>query len=125
MTKITTDAYFGGCPVCGKTDGYMNIGREHWFVCDEHMTKWHIGSNLFSCWRDEAEAVWQQNTEKLAGYRDVKPIYPKPTEQERRDMEDHETRLAEARRLDSGYGVEMGPGDTMRALGPDDDDIPF
>ena len=76
MTKITTDAYFGGCPECGDTSGYLNIGREHWFVCDKHKTKWCIGENLFSGWRDETEAEWERNSDKLAGYNKVDPVSP-------------------------------------------------
>ena len=76
MTKITTDEYFGGCPQCGKCAGTLNIGRVHWCACDEHRTKWCIGENLFSAWRNESEEVWQRNAEILAGYEDVNPVYP-------------------------------------------------
>ena len=67
--------YFGGCPECGQTGQCMNVNRDHWFVCDEHKTKWWVGSNLFSCWRDEDEAIWKKNSEKLLGYIDVRPRY--------------------------------------------------
>jgi hypothetical protein len=67
--------YFGGCPACGKTDGYVNVGCDHWFVCDEHSTKWYAGSNLFSCWEEEEdEAVWQKNTDLLGRFVEVKPL---------------------------------------------------
>ena len=75
--KPTTDEYFGGCPHCGQNDGYMNIGREHWFVCGRHRTKWLAGSNLFSGWRDEDEATWERNRFKLAGYTVVEPTHPR------------------------------------------------
>ena len=45
--------YFGVCPECGKTDGYINVGRDHWFYCKEHKLRWNVGSNLFSDWKDE------------------------------------------------------------------------
>jgi hypothetical protein len=44
------DDYFGGCPDCGypgTNDGFLNIGRDHWYVCHLHRTKWRVGSNLF------------------------------------------------------------------------------
>jgi hypothetical protein len=66
--------YFGSCPECGKTDGYINIGGNHWFVCDKHKTKWCAGFNLFSCWKDESEEIWQANAVKLEGYKKVAPI---------------------------------------------------
>jgi len=67
--------HFGGCPECGKDDGYLNVNRDHWFVCDVHKRKWWVGSNLFSYWREEDEAIWKKNSEKLAGYVDVRPRY--------------------------------------------------
>jgi hypothetical protein len=47
--------YFGTCPECHKTDGYINIGKSHWFLCKKHRTRWWVGSNLFSSWRDQTE----------------------------------------------------------------------
>ena len=72
---VTTGEYFGGCPHCGQNDGFMNIGREHWFVCNKHKAKWHIGSNLFSGWEDEDEAVWTRNEYRLENFMEVEPIY--------------------------------------------------
>ena len=74
--KVTTDEYFGGCPTCGKSDGYLNIGRDHWMVCHKHKTRWLVGSNLFSSWRDESEEDWDKNTQLMAGYAKVDPIDP-------------------------------------------------
>lgn len=76
QATVTTDEYFGGCPECGRTNGYLNIGRNHWLVCDEHRTKWLVGSNLFSCWREEDETIWRQNWERLQPYREVEPVRP-------------------------------------------------
>ena len=75
----TTTEHFGGCPECGRNDGFLNTGPGHWFFCDAHKTKWCEGSNLFSGWRDETEADWQRNADVLAGCREVEPIYPEPT----------------------------------------------
>ena len=59
---------FGGCPYCGGYDVFLNIGRDHWIICRTHQVKWHIGSNLFSCWRNQTEEQWLRNTYELAGY---------------------------------------------------------
>ena len=127
MNDITTDEYFGGCPECGKNDGYLNTGRTHVFMCKTHRTSWIAGSNLFSSWRNETEAEQRAKWDEVGmeDFKRVEPIYPEPTEEERRHMEESEAMLAEARRIDRGYGVQMGPGDTMRALGPDDDPFDF
>jgi len=79
--KPTTDEYFGGCPHCGRSDGYVNVGREHWFSCGRHKTKWRAGENLFSGWRDENEQLWQHNRFMLAEYMTVEPIYSASTTQ--------------------------------------------
>lgn len=53
--KVLSDGYFGTCPDCGKSDGYINIGKSHWFYCAEHRVKWMVGANLFSTWQNETE----------------------------------------------------------------------
>lgn len=67
--------YFGGCPECGNTNGYLNLRSTHVFVCDEHKTGWIIGANLFSCWKEETEQDWDKNLKLLEGYRKVKAIH--------------------------------------------------
>ncbi len=67
---------FGGCPHCGETDGYLNDGSDHWFICHQHKTKWCAGSNLFSGWRDENEGTWLRNRFRLSGYMTVEPVMP-------------------------------------------------
>ena len=73
--RVTTTEYFGGCPHCGRNDGYLNIGREHWFVCHRHRAKWWVGSNLFSCWREETEETWRKNAYLMAIYYEAEPNY--------------------------------------------------
>lgn len=65
--------YFGCCPRCGGCDGYLNVGRAHWFVCEGCQTTWLAGSNLFSGWLDESREVWDQNADKLASFEIVSP----------------------------------------------------
>jgi hypothetical protein len=73
---ITTTSYFGGCPYCGGCDGYYNLEREHWLVCDQCRTAWCYGANIFNSWRQEDEAQWTRNEAALAGYVAVTPIFP-------------------------------------------------
>ncbi len=73
---VVTTHPFGGCPGCGNTDGYLNDGPDHWFVCHRHKTKWRAGSNLFSGWRDENEGTWFRNKCRLCRYMTVKPVMP-------------------------------------------------
>jgi hypothetical protein len=76
-TTLADDGYFGLCPHCHKTNGYINVGRSHWFLCDEHKVKWCAGANLFSGWREETEeeqrrAYYAHGIDK---YIEVKPFY--------------------------------------------------
>lgn len=58
------------CPACHKeTEGYMNVGRGHWIVCDRCQIRHWIGENLFSCWKDENRAIWKENVKLLLKYR--------------------------------------------------------
>jgi ssDNA-binding Zn-finger/Zn-ribbon topoisomerase 1 len=65
--------YFGVCPKCHKTDGYINIGRGHWFYCKEHKNRWFVGENLFSTWRDQSEEEQRRIYDELEfeSFRDV------------------------------------------------------
>ena len=62
---------FGVCPVCGVGDLCLNVGRVHFFCCEEHEVTWCVGANLFSSWRHEDEETWRKNEERLKGYRVV------------------------------------------------------
>ena len=63
---------FCRCPECGgPDDGYRNVGRAHWFVCDACGVKWLAGENLFRSWRLETETTWLRNVAALARYHDA------------------------------------------------------
>ncbi len=49
---VTTDQYFGGCPHCGGSDGFLNIGRE------------------------QDEDIWLRNRYRLSVFMQVKPVLP-------------------------------------------------
>jgi hypothetical protein len=77
------DDYFGLCPFCLHTDGYINIGREHWFFCKEHKAKWCAGSNLCS-WRDDTEDSQRKIFDELdfGSFKIVEPVKHKPLSEE-------------------------------------------
>lgn len=85
---MKVDNYFGGCPKCGKTDGYINIGRSHWFSCEKHKTKWCIGSNLFSSWKDETEEEQRAIFDKLGfgNFKEVEPIHDDTGQHEAKEV---------------------------------------
>ena len=64
MEESKMDGYFGLCPVCCKTDGFMNVHSSHLFICKEHKKYWLVGSNFFSCWKEQTEAeqrkIWRE-----------------------------------------------------------------
>jgi len=68
------EEHYGNCPKCGKTDGYVNISCNHWFVCHEHKNKWFAGSSLFSGWENETEIDWLGNAVLLGRYADIEPV---------------------------------------------------
>jgi hypothetical protein len=57
------DDHFGICPTCRKNDGYINVGKGHWFYCAKHKVKWFVGTNLFRSWKhqteDEQRAIYE------------------------------------------------------------------
>ena len=74
--------HFGVCPICGRNDGFLNVGRAHWFVCHAHHVRWCVGENLFSCWRRQTPAARQLTWERIRDYREVIPIMPAPLDTE-------------------------------------------
>jgi hypothetical protein len=76
-----TENYFGACPECHKTDGYVDVVHDwcasHYFLCEEHKTRWFIGQNLFSSWMDEDPLQRQRHLDKMDfdSYREVKPWF--------------------------------------------------
>lgn len=63
----------GACPRCGKSDGFVNLGKEHWFICRDHKTKWLGGYNLFDGWQDQTVAQTQSIALLLNSYNEVLP----------------------------------------------------
>ena len=74
VKPTTIRDYFGGCPICGLNDGYLNIHRGHWFNCRNHQLRWCAGSNLFRSWRSENEGDWNENLQKIGSFREVSPM---------------------------------------------------
>ena len=68
--------YFGGCPTCGKNDGYVNAGSTHVFYCTEHRVSWIFGANLFSGWRDETEEEQREKYKLIEDFERVEPLWP-------------------------------------------------
>jgi hypothetical protein len=94
--------YFGVCPICQRQNGYLNDGPDHWFVCNTHMTKWCVGSNLFSGWRHLTKEESFAQVHQLTRYRTVKEFHP-----EKPDI------------------VPMNGRPRRTWPVPDDDDLPF
>ena len=81
--KEKVDDYFGVCPICKSHDGYLNAGRGHFFICNEHRVVWYVGSNLFSDWRYETEEEQRLKWEPTEDYKMVEPTYYEETLRER------------------------------------------
>ncbi|VTT99014.1 unnamed protein product [Gemmataceae bacterium] len=64
------------CPRCRTGDEYLNVGRCHWGVCRPCGTRWPIGANVFSSWRDETEDDWWRNAATLERLEEVEPHEP-------------------------------------------------
>ena len=73
---------FGDCPKCGKNDGFVNLGKEHWFICREHKMKWYGGANLFEGWENQTVAQTLSIEALLNGYQEITPY--KQTEEDQK-----------------------------------------
>jgi hypothetical protein len=135
---VTTDEHFGGCPTCGKNDGYRNAGKGHWFFCLEHRVLWFAGANLFSSWHGETEAEQEKKFEILEGFERVKPIYPDARDMHIADVVWHRTQAKQhmdmAEEIEREHGldpldvakqVEAAIVAKTNAPASVDDDLPF
>jgi hypothetical protein len=71
--EIEYSAHCGVCPDCGKSDGFVNLGKEHWFICRDHKTKWFVGVNLFEGWENQTVAQAQSIEIMLETYKEIVP----------------------------------------------------
>jgi hypothetical protein len=79
MNVRIVNGYFGLCPFCHRTDGCVRSGEPGTFyvyICREHKVKWKVGTDLFSCWRDETPEALASNRALLESYESVEPWYP-------------------------------------------------
>lgn len=60
------DCHSGRCPVCASEGRWLNIGCDHWIMCERHGLRWCIGSNLTDSWKRQTEEDWARNRELLA-----------------------------------------------------------
>ena len=72
--EVRFSMHCGVCPQCGKSDGFVNMGKEHWFICRDHKTKWFAGVNLFDGWENQTVAQAQCTEAMLNGYKEVVPV---------------------------------------------------
>lgn len=80
-------AYFGVCPKCHRTDGYIwvgknesdpDIGRVAVMLCRTHKTCWSAGYKTFSSWRDdtvEQQKALQAELGFWSDYDQVAPVH--------------------------------------------------
>jgi hypothetical protein len=94
--SIVVTEYFGGCPECGR-NACVNVGRDHWLVCEEHKKRDIIGSNLFSSWRHETEADWERNRMLLSECEEVdflpEGVWPRDPDARAKALLEHEKQL--------------------------------
>ena len=68
---------FAGCAHCDSTDGYINIGQGHWFVCHKHRMQWYIGCDIFADWKEQTEEQQRAIHSNFADYQVIRPIFPR------------------------------------------------
>ena len=72
--EIQSNTHFGSCPLCGNSDGYVNLGKEHWFICRDHKFKWFAGVNMFEGWENQTVAQAECIENMLRAYQEVVPL---------------------------------------------------
>jgi hypothetical protein len=112
--------YFGMCPTCRSNDGHINVGKAHWFFCQEHRVTWMVGVNLFSTWHGETEAEQRAQYDEL-GFETFTTIEPSYCSRLEAEFERYCSRVEFERsgsRVEAEFerSVSMAPG---RSAGTD------
>jgi hypothetical protein len=113
MTPDDLDDHFGLCPKCHETDGFVNAGKSHFFICKVHKLYWFVGANFFSSWKEQTEEeqrkIWEDTG--MEHFEEVKPfLYPRPPEP-RPDLTREQRRKQNPKYID-----DMDVFDAMRWL---------
>jgi hypothetical protein len=74
IIELPAKNHFGTCPKCKKSDGHLNIGRHHWFLCRKHRVKWKAGYDIFPDWKKEDPSVWRCNERLLDLLMEIEPF---------------------------------------------------
>jgi len=73
LRRLRAGAYgghYGGCPICGHSEGPFNMLRENWLVCSTHRLRWCVGVGLFDYLDGEWEA-WEFIDWWLSRFREI------------------------------------------------------
>lgn len=81
IPEIQYSIHCGVCPKCSKSDGFVNLGKEHWFICRDHKTKWFGGTNLFEGWQNQTVAQAEAIEVMLNNYTEIIPLRNSEEEQ--------------------------------------------
>ena len=79
MPSVNKSEHMLCCPICGKNDGYMNAGAQHWAICREHKLKWLIGEHVFDGWENQTIAQFEATLILLKHYREISPVLVQQT----------------------------------------------
>jgi hypothetical protein len=52
----------------------VNLGKEHWFICSDHETKWFVDINLFEGWQNQTVAQVKGIEAMLDNYKEIDPL---------------------------------------------------
>ncbi|MEM6461662.1 MAG: hypothetical protein AAF724_07090 [Pseudomonadota bacterium] len=75
MTEHLFEYMFGACPECGKSNGFLAIGPDHWGVCHRHGVKWSFVCDDLEGWKDQSDIERHQVSLLLAAYVEVQPVF--------------------------------------------------
>lgn len=74
------DEFTGGCPECGKTNGFLDVHGALYFYCHTHKVRWFRGENVFGCWSFNSPCEWGAKWKLMKEYVEVEPCFPRADE---------------------------------------------
>jgi hypothetical protein len=67
--------YYGGCPVCHRNNGIVQIHQGDWVVCHVHRRMWLVSASLWATGTALTKKQWAKVAARFRHYEEVEPVW--------------------------------------------------
>ncbi|MGA2498775.1 MAG: hypothetical protein ABSH20_13615 [Tepidisphaeraceae bacterium] len=75
LITVPIPYYYGGCPVCHRNNGVVQIYNGEWIVCHVHRKIWLHSASLWATGTGHTQEEWARIAERFASYEEAEPVW--------------------------------------------------